>query len=218
MESGPTSPIGPRSSRTRISSYPDEPDHIQNPDGSPRCSSIGDHAAADRRPVLSGLGAPRSGNRSGASKRQHRRGAGPAHLCQGRVLTRSGAPVPHARIDIWQANAAGKYRHPSDINPAPLDPNFKGFARLTTDASGHYSFRTIKPGRYPTAEGDVRPPHIHLTVEGRFDCLVTQLYFAGEGRKSDRPLAQCGPASGTVDRYSAGSAIASGKARVGRAF
>ncbi|MGY4595007.1 protocatechuate 3,4-dioxygenase beta subunit [Bradyrhizobium sp. GM22.5] len=80
------------------------------------------------------------------------------HL-SGRVLTRSGAPVPHARIDIWQANAAGKYRHPSDINPAPLDPNFKGFARLTTDAAGHYSFRTVKPGRYPTAEGDVRPPH-----------------------------------------------------------
>ena len=65
-------------------------------------------------------------------------------------------------------------------NPAPLDPNFNGFARLTTDAAGHYSFRTVKPGRYPTAEGDVRPPHIHLTVEGRFDCLVTQLYFAGE--------------------------------------
>src|SRR3954471_20367621 len=110
------------------------------------------------------------------------------HL-SGRVLTRSGAPVPHARIDIWQANAAGKYRHPSDINPAPLDPNFKGFARLTTDAAGHYSFRTVKPGRYPTAEGDVRPPHIHLTVEGQFDRLVTQLYFAGEvGNLTDRWL------------------------------
>ena len=98
----------------------------------------------------------------------------------GRVLASSGAPVPHARIDIWQANAAGKYRHPSDTNPAPLDPNFKGFARLTTDTSGRYSFRTIKPGAYPTPEGDIRPPHIHMTVEGRFDRLVTQLYFAGE--------------------------------------
>ena len=98
----------------------------------------------------------------------------------GRVLTSSGAPVPHARIDIWQANAAGKYRHRSDTNQAPVDPNFKGFARLTTDASGHYSFRTIKPGSYPMAEGDIRPPHIHLSVEGRFDYLVTQLYFAGE--------------------------------------
>jgi protocatechuate 3,4-dioxygenase, beta subunit len=57
------------------------------------------------------------------------------------------------------------------------------------DASGHYSFRTIKPGGYPTAEGDVRPPHIHLAVEGRFDCLVTQLYFAGEGENvTDRWL------------------------------
>jgi protocatechuate 3,4-dioxygenase, beta subunit len=107
----------------------------------------------------------------------------------GRVLARSGEPVSRARIDIWQANAAGKYRHPSDINPAPLDPNFKGFARITTDAAGRYSFRTIKPGSYPTPEGDVRPPHIHLTIEGRFDRLVTQLYFAGEvGNLTDRWL------------------------------
>lgn len=98
----------------------------------------------------------------------------------GRVLTCSGEPVPHARIEIWQANAAGKYRHPSDTNAAPLDPNFKGFAQLATDADGRYAFRTIKPGRYPTAEGEMRPPHIHFTVDGRLDRLVTQLYFAGE--------------------------------------
>jgi protocatechuate 3,4-dioxygenase beta subunit len=98
----------------------------------------------------------------------------------GRVLTCSGEPVAHARIEIWQANAAGKYRHPSDSNPAPLDPNFRGFAQLTTDAAGRYAFRTIKPGRYPTAEGEMRPPHIHFTVDGRLDRLVTQLYFAGE--------------------------------------
>ena len=60
----------------------------------------------------------------------------------GRVLSRSGEPVAHARIEIWQANAAGKYRHPSDTNPAPLDPNFKGFAQLQTDAAGRYAFRT----------------------------------------------------------------------------
>jgi protocatechuate 3,4-dioxygenase beta subunit len=98
----------------------------------------------------------------------------------GRVLTRSGDSVADARIEIWQANAAGKYRHTSDTNPAPLDPNFKGFARLTTDAAGRYAFRTIKPGRYPTPDGEMRPPHIHFTVEGRLDRLVTQLYFAGE--------------------------------------
>jgi protocatechuate 3,4-dioxygenase, beta subunit len=98
----------------------------------------------------------------------------------GRVLTCAGEPVAGARLEIWQANADGKYRHPSDVNPAPLDPNFKGFARLTTDAQGCYRLRTVKPGRYPTAEGDIRPPHIHFAVEGRFDRLVTQLYFAGE--------------------------------------
>ena len=99
---------------------------------------------------------------------------------RGRVLTCSGEPVAHARIEIWQANAAGKYRHPSDTNPAPLDPNFRGFAQLTTDGAGRYAFRTIKPGRYSTPEGEMRPPHIHFTVEGRLDRLVTQLYFAGE--------------------------------------
>jgi protocatechuate 3,4-dioxygenase beta subunit len=98
----------------------------------------------------------------------------------GRVLTCAGKPVAGARVEIWQANADGKYRHPSDVNPAPLDPNFKGFALLTTDADGCYRLRTIKPGRYLTAEGDIRPPHIHFGVEGRFDRLVTQLYFAGE--------------------------------------
>jgi protocatechuate 3,4-dioxygenase, beta subunit len=108
---------------------------------------------------------------------------------RGRVLNSLGKPVSHARMDIWQANAAGRYRHPSDANPAPLDPNFKGFARLTTDASGRYSFRTIKPGGYRTAEGDMRPPHIHFDVEGHFDRLVTQLYFAGEaGNRTDRWL------------------------------
>src|SRR3954447_11268554 len=107
----------------------------------------------------------------------------------GRVLSRSGEPVAHARIEIWQANAAGKYRHPSDTNSAPLDPNFNGFAQLTTDATGRYAFRTIKPGRYPTPEGEMRPPHIHFTVEGRIDRLVTQLYFAGEPEnRSDRWL------------------------------
>jgi protocatechuate 3,4-dioxygenase, beta subunit len=98
----------------------------------------------------------------------------------GRVLTCAGEPVAGARIEIWQANAEGKYWHPSDANPAPLDPNFKGFAQLTTDSAGRYRLRTIKPGRYPTAEGEIRPPHIHFAVEGRFDRLVTQLYFAGE--------------------------------------
>jgi protocatechuate 3,4-dioxygenase beta subunit len=107
----------------------------------------------------------------------------------GRVLTCAGEPVAGARIEIWQANAEGKYWHPSDVSPAPLDPNFKGFAVLTTDTEGRYQLRTIKPGRYPTAEGDTRPPHIHFAVDGRLDRLVTQLYFAGEPEnRTDRWL------------------------------
>jgi protocatechuate 3,4-dioxygenase beta subunit len=99
---------------------------------------------------------------------------------RGRVLNSAGAPIAGARVEIWQANADGKYCHPSDTNPAPLDPNFKGFALLTTDRAGRYQVRTVKPGGYSTAFGELRPPHIHFAVDGRFDRLVTQLYFAGE--------------------------------------
>ena len=88
--------------------------------------------------------------------------------------------MPQARIEIWHANAQGRYQHPSDTKPVPLDPNFDGYAVLTTDAEGRYRLRTVKPGRYQTPHGEVRPPHIHFMVEGRFDRLVTQLYFVGE--------------------------------------
>jgi protocatechuate 3,4-dioxygenase, beta subunit len=99
---------------------------------------------------------------------------------RGRVLTVSGRPVAGARIEIWQANAAGKYRHPSDSNSAALDDNFMGFATLFTDRAGRYRLRTIKPGGYPALYGEIRPPHIHFSVEGRVDRLVTQMYFSGE--------------------------------------
>jgi protocatechuate 3,4-dioxygenase, beta subunit len=97
----------------------------------------------------------------------------------GRVLNTRGEPVPGARIEIWQANAQGRYVHPSDRNPAPLDPNFEGFATLTTDNEGRYRFKTIKPGAYPQ-DGEMRPPHIHFDVSGKINRLVTQMYFAGE--------------------------------------
>ncbi len=98
----------------------------------------------------------------------------------GRVVTAEGKPVQGARLEIWQANTHGRYAHPSDPNPAPLDPNFEGFAVLVTDAEGRYRFRTIKPGAYPTEFGDWRPPHIHYEVTSRTDRLVTQMYFEGE--------------------------------------
>ena len=99
----------------------------------------------------------------------------------GQVLNLQGKPVKGARVEIWQANTYGRYNHPSDPNPAPLDPNFEGFGVQITDAEGRYRFKTIKPGAYPTGIGDWwRPPHIHFDITGHTDRLVTQMYFAGE--------------------------------------
>jgi protocatechuate 3,4-dioxygenase, beta subunit len=99
----------------------------------------------------------------------------------GRVIDINGAPVPNAVLDIWQANAAGRYDHPADVNAAPLDANFQGFARVRADAEGNYRFKSIKPGAYPTGVGDwVRPPHVHFDVRGKKSRVVTQMYFEGE--------------------------------------
>lgn len=101
------------------------------------------------------------------------------HL-MGRVLNLKGEPVPGARVEIWQANTHGRYDHPSDRNPAPLDPNFQGFAVQFTDAEGRYRFKTIKPGAYPANPDWMRPPHVHFEVMGKSNRLVTQMYFPGE--------------------------------------
>lgn len=101
-------------------------------------------------------------------------------LVEGKVLTLGGRPIAGARIEIWQANSAGKYRHPSDTTSEPVDANFGGFAVLTTDDEGRYAFRTVKPGAYRTPHGDLRPPHIHFLVDFGVDRLITQMYFAGE--------------------------------------
>ena len=121
------------------------------------------------------------------------RAAGQVIELAGRVITRRGRPVAGARIEIWQANTHGRYTHPSDRNPAPLDPNFDGYALLTTDAEGRYRFTTIKPGSYPEDSGAIRAPHIHFDVLGRTNRLVTQMYFAGEPlNETDRFLATAG--------------------------
>jgi protocatechuate 3,4-dioxygenase, beta subunit len=118
------------------------------------------------------------------------RAAGQVVEVMGRIMNREGQPVPGARVEIWQANTYGRYTHPSDRNPAPLDPNFEGFAVLKTDAEGRYRFRTIKPGAYPDDSGALRAPHIHFEVLGRTNRLVTQMYFAGEAlNDTDRFLA-----------------------------
>ncbi len=109
------------------------------------------------------------------------RAAGQLVQLSGRVTNVKGEPVRNARIEIWQANTHGRYAHPSDPNrQLSIDPHFQGYALLRTDNEGRYRFRTIKPGPYPTARGDMRAPHIHLEIEGRVDRKVTQLFFPNE--------------------------------------
>lgn len=108
------------------------------------------------------------------------RAKGQLLIVRGRVVDPSGKPVEGADIEIWQANSAGRYAHPDDTNPAPLDPNFEGFGAVTTGADGRYQFKTIKPLHYPAAPGMIRPAHIHFDVRGKRDELISQLYFEGD--------------------------------------
>lgn len=95
----------------------------------------------------------------------------------GRLLDLNGQPMGDVRIEIWQCDANGRYRHPRENGRSPIDPAFQGFGHAVTDAQGRYRFRTIKPVSYPG-----RTPHIHVAVRPRGDQpLVTQLYVAGEG-------------------------------------
>ena len=102
----------------------------------------------------------------------------------GRVLDESGHPIPNALLEIWQANACGRYIHKHDQHDAPLDPNFTGTGRVLTDQNGEYRFTTIRPGAYPwrNHENAWRPSHIHFSVFGRnfLQRLVTQMYFPGD--------------------------------------
>jgi protocatechuate 3,4-dioxygenase beta subunit len=105
-------------------------------------------------------------------------------IVTGRLLEEDGRPVRNALIEIWQANAAGRYRHVGDQHPAPLDPNFAGAGRTLTDDEGRYQFITVKPGAYPWLNhpNAWRPAHIHFSVFGRSfsSRLVTQMYFPGD--------------------------------------
>jgi protocatechuate 3,4-dioxygenase beta subunit len=105
-------------------------------------------------------------------------------IVTGRVLDENGRPVPHSLVEIWQANAAGRYLHHRDQHPAPLDPNFTGAGRALTDAEGHYRFTTIKPGAYPWRNhpNAWRPAHIHFSLFGPcfLTRLVTQMFFPGD--------------------------------------
>jgi protocatechuate 3,4-dioxygenase, beta subunit len=112
----------------------------------------------------------------------------------GRLLDSSGQPVRGQLIEVWQANAAGRYAHLRDQHPAPLDPNFTGAGRTLTDDDGSYSFTTIKPGAYPWRNHDNawRPAHIHFSLFGSAftQRLVTQMYFPGDPLFAYDPILQ----------------------------
>lgn len=98
----------------------------------------------------------------------------------GRLLRTDGSPVANGVLDVWQANAAGRYAHPFDTHDAPLDPDFQGSAKLRTGADGSFRIITIKPGSYPIGGGKMRTPHIHFDI-ATSDCRRTdQMYFPGE--------------------------------------
>jgi protocatechuate 3,4-dioxygenase beta subunit len=105
-------------------------------------------------------------------------------LVGGRVLDGDGRPIRDTLVEIWQANAAGRYRHAGDGHPAPLDPNFSGAGRCVTDSEGRYAFVTVKPGAYPWGNhhNAWRPQHIHFSLLGQAFAqrLVTQMYFPGD--------------------------------------
>ncbi|WP_187107854.1 protocatechuate 3,4-dioxygenase [Sphingomonas xanthus] len=126
----------------------------------------------------------------------------------GRIVDVGGQPISGATVDLWQANAVGRYDHPGDrANPAALDAHFQGFARLSSDQDGEFRFRSIKPAAYDTPIG-TRTPHIHFAIDGLTERLVTQMYFPGEALNSSDPILnraehRAGLIAEAIDRLSA---------------
>ena len=112
-------------------------------------------------------------------------------VIEGRVLDGDGAPVPDAVIELWQANAAGRYAHPDDKQTdKPLDPNFRGFGRVATDAEGRFRVTTIRPGPVPGRGNSLQAPHINVSILGRglLLRLSTRIYFAGDPANAADPV------------------------------
>jgi protocatechuate 3,4-dioxygenase beta subunit len=125
-------------------------------------------------------------------------------IVHGRVLDGDGNPVRGTLVEVWQANSAGRYRHPVDVHPAPLDPNFTGAGRCVTDADGHFEFVTMKPGAYPWGNhpNAWRPAHIHFSLLGDAFAqrLVTQMYFPGDPLMLHDPIFNAVPDEGARQR------------------
>jgi len=120
-------------------------------------------------------------------------------VVHGRVVDTDGRPLAGTLVELWQANAAGRYRHDGDNHPAPLDPNFTGTGRCLTDAGGRYRFVTVKPGAYPwqNHHNAWRPAHLHFSLFGHAFAqrLVTQMYFPGDPLFGQDPIFNSVPAA-----------------------
>ncbi|KZY31414.1 protocatechuate 3,4-dioxygenase subunit beta [Roseovarius sp. HI0049] len=125
-------------------------------------------------------------------------------ILHGRVLDENARPVPNTLVEIWQANAGGRYRHKKDMYLAPVDPNFGGCGRTLTDGDGYYCFRTVKPGAYPWRNwvNNWRPAHIHISVFGASfsQRLITQMYFEGDPLIAKCPIVQTIPDPAAVEQ------------------
>jgi protocatechuate 3,4-dioxygenase, beta subunit len=174
--------------------FPTESQKVHPPYDFPAYTST--HKRAPKRPLIvlphtqTELTGPVYGHESvrpedGDLTRQHAgEPLGERITVSGRVLDEDGRPVPNTLIEVWQANAAGRYVHVRDQHPAPLDPNFSGAGRVATDAQGFYKFTTVKPGAYPWRNhaNAWRPAHIHFSLFGPtfLTRLVTQMYFPAD--------------------------------------
>ncbi len=128
-------------------------------------------------------------------------------IVHGYVLDENGRGVPNTLVEVWQANAGGRYRHKKDTYLAPIDPNFGGCGRTLSEPDGYYYFRTIKPGPYPWRNhvADWRPAHIHFSVFGTafIQRLITQMYFEGDPHIRLCPIVATIPDAAAVDRLTA---------------
>jgi protocatechuate 3,4-dioxygenase beta subunit len=132
---------------------------------------------------------------SDLTRQHHGEPLGERIIVSGRVLDEDGRPVTNTLIEVWQANAAGRYRHNVDQHNAPLDPNFEGSGHTLTDEHGNFRFITIRPGAYPWRNhyNAWRPAHIHFSVFGPAFAtrLITQMYFPGDALLLFDPIFNC---------------------------
>jgi protocatechuate 3,4-dioxygenase beta subunit len=169
----------------RIAGYPNTPKRSGGARFWPRVISLADTTG----PVFAPASVPAGETDLSRIAAGAPRALGQLITVSGRVLDESGRPVPGCLMELWHANAAGKYIHHNDPSPVPADANFRGHGRILTDAAGRFRFRTIKPGGYAVPDFEAgakagwwRPPHLHFSLFGAsFGArLITQMFFPGE--------------------------------------